>query len=69
MSINKHYYLEELHREMNPVDIAICDLEVTRPSRTSCENNSVKLGLEVLNFDVDTDVNSRNEGLVRSVRI
>ena len=68
MNSGKHLYLEELHRKVYSINIAICDLEVTRPGRASCEDDTVELGLKVLNFDIKADVDSRNERLMRSIR-
>ena len=55
--------LKELHGEVNAIGIAVGDLEVAGPCRTSAGDDGVVLLPELLSIDVNSDVSVRDEGL------
>lgn len=55
--------LEELHSEVDAVDIAVGNLEVSRPCSASSKDYGVVLSAQLVSIDVHTDVGIGDEGL------
>lgn len=52
---------EEVHGEVNSVDLSVRQLEVSRPGRSSSNNDSVVVLLDLQGIGVDSDVGAGNE--------
>lgn len=55
--------LEEVHREMDPIRLAVGDLEVSRPGRSRRDDDRVRLGSDRLGIDVLANMGVRDEVL------
>ncbi len=60
--------LQGLHREVDAVDLAVGDLQVTGPGRTIGENDSVVLPAEVVRINIPADEGTGKEGMKNDVR-
>ncbi len=56
-------YLEVLHGEVDTVGLAVGDLEVAWPCRTSADNDSIVLGSNLINVDITSHMGIRDERL------
>ena len=50
---------QEVHREVDPLEVAPLDRQVARLGRAAAEADGVELGEELLGRDVDADVRAR----------
>jgi len=58
-------YLEEFHGKVNAVDLAVRDLEVSRPGGASAYDDGVILDAKLLCIDVDAHVRVGHESLCK----
>ena len=58
-------YLEEFHGEVDAVDLAIRDLEVSRPGGASANDDGVILDAKLLCINVDAYVRVGHESLCK----
>ena len=63
MGDSRLLYLEEFHCEVDAVNFAVGDLEVSRPCITSADDDGIILCAKLLGVDVDPYVRVGHESL------
>lgn len=56
-------HLKVLHSEVDSIGIAIGDLQITRPGRSSTDHKSIILSPKIIDVDVLANMGIRNERL------